>query len=319
MGEKRRMSLSAISRIFKVTEVIDRILLESKAFNITSKDFQLKSLEGTLEYSVVVSPKSSLKIKSISFKDIDLRRILITSSPGFSEVKGSISRIEEGLTRGFILDPTKLDPSAKEFLFRFEIESEIEPFMKELVRRDHQIDSVGEESNTYWLHAQLKELQLFKEALRKLNLLDIPFIVNVGVHQDIKMKFPTRRQKELEIIAQWARELDRERKRRLSFEHITLKRTRPKEKEITQLLRDLQALFMPQTFKSFIDVRKEFHYSECFQGTDFYDEIPFRTYPKWMSVLSRTDLSLEKPAAEGELVYKRKRFQDAIEEAITHK
>jgi len=314
------MSLATISKIFKVTDKIDKIMLESKAFDIRSKEFQLKSLEETMEYSMVVLPKEDLDhCQNISFRDIDLRRLTIISSPGFEEAKESVSRIEEGLTKGFIVDPRKLDQNADEFLFRFEIQTAIEPYMKDLVRRDHEIDSTGDETNTYWLHAQLKEVRPFKDALRKMNLLDIPFIVNVGIYQDVKMKFPTRRQKELEIIAKWTRELDKERKRRLDFEHITLKRIRHKEKNITQLLTDLQALFKPEIFKSFVEVRDRFYYSNCFAGADFYDEIPFKTYPKWMSVLSRTDLSLERQASEGKLIYKRKSFQEAIEEAITRK
>jgi hypothetical protein len=314
------MSLAAISRIFKVTDKIDKIMLESKAFDIGPKEFQLKSLEEVMEYSIVALPKEDLnECQNISFKDIDLRRLTITSSPGFLDAKESVSRIEGELAKGFIIDPRKLDQNAEEFLFKFEIETMIEPYMKDLVRRDHQIDSTGDETNTYWLHAQLKEVRPFKDALRKMNLLDIPFVVNVGIYQDVKMKFPTRRQKELEIIGQWARELDRERKRRLDFEHITLKRIRHREKDITQILRDLQGLFKPEVFRSFVEVSDQFYYSYCYQGADFYDKIPFKTYPKWMSVLSRTDLSLERQASEGKLIYKRKSFQEAIEKAITRK
>ena len=152
-----------------------------------------------------------------------------------------------------------------------------------------------------------------------MDLLDIPFGVNVAVHQDIKTKFPTRRQRELELIAKWAHELDRNRKRLLTHEHLRLKRQRPKEKDITKILNDLQILFTPLRFKSFIDVMKDFYYSDCFRGADFYDQIPFRTFPKWMAVISRTDLSIEKPASEGELVYKKAIFQEAVEKAITKK
>ena len=314
------MSLTPFSKVFKITEKIDKILLDSGVFNIESKDFLLKSLEDTLEYSLVALPKASPKIQQkISFADIDLRRISIISSPGFSEDTASVSRIEGELTKGFVLDPRKLSENAEEFNFKFEIECEVEPIVKDLVRKDHQVEAVGEEKNTYWLHAQIKKLKELKDSLRKLDLLDIPFVVNVAVHQDIKTKFPTRRQRELELIAKWAHELDRVRKKRLTHEHLRLKRTRPKEKDITQVLSDLQILFMPHRFKSFIDVVKDFYYSNCYRGADFYDQIPFRTFPKWMSVISRTDLSVKKPASEGELIYKKATFKEAVEKAITKK
>lgn len=314
------MSLTTISKVFKVTEKIDKIILDSKVFDIKSKDFLLKSLEGTMEYSIVVLPKDELKTgRNISFDKIDLRRISVVSFPGFSEERESVSIIESDLTKSFVLDPTKLNENAKEFNFRFEIECEVERVTKELVRKDSQIEAVGEEDNTYWLHAQLKELQRLRRLLRRMNLLDIPFAVNVAVHQDVKTKFPTRRQRELELIAKWARELDRNRKRLLSHEHLRLKRKRPREKDITKMLADLQIIFMPQRFKSFIDVVKDFYYHDCFRGADFYDQIPFRTFPKWMSVVCRTDIGIEKPASEGELIYRKARFKEAVEEAITKK
>lgn len=320
MGDKEKMSLTPFSKIFKITEKIDKILLDSGAFNIESKDFLLKSLEDTLEYSLVALPKPSPKIQQkISFAEIDLRRISIISSPGFSEEMRSVSRIEGELTKGFILDPGKLSENAEEFNFKFGIECEVEPVVKDLVRKDHQVEAVGEEENTYWLHAQIKKLKDLRNSLRKLDLVDIPFVVNVAVHQDVKTKFPTRRQRELELIAKWAHELDRNRKWMLTHEHLRLKRQRPKEKDITGVLSDLQILFMPHRFKSFVDVLKDFHYSDCFRGADFYDQIPFRTFPKWMSIISRTDLSVEKPASEGELVYKKAMFQEAVEKAITKK
>jgi len=313
------MSLTALSRIFKITEKIDKILLNSGIFDIRYKDFLLKSLEDTFQYSLIVSPKANLKVQQrIPFTEMDLRRISIISSPGFSEESESVSRIEDATTKGLIIYPDKLSSNALEFNFKFDIACEVEPIIRDLVRKDHQVEP-SEEENTYWLHAQIKELSYLESSLRKLDLLDIPFVINVAVHQDVKTKFPTRRQQELELIAKWAHELNQEKKKRLTVEHLRLKSRRPREKDITNLLSDLQAIFMPQRFKSFIDVLKDFYYSDCFQGADFYDQIPFRTFPKWMCIISRTNLSIEKPASEGELIYKKAIFQDAIEEAITKK
>jgi len=320
MGEKQKVSLAILSKIFKITGRIDKILVASGVFDIEARDFLLNSLEDTFEYSLVMSPIGSPKIqRKISFEKIDLRRISIISSPGFADESGLVSRIEGDLTKGFILDPSRLAKNASEFNFKFEIACEVEHLVKDLVRKDHQIESTGEEENTYWLHAQLKKLRELKSSLRKVHLLDIPFAVNVAIHQDVKTRFPTRRQKELELIAKWAHELDRNKKRLLTHEHLRLKRQRPKEKDITKILNDLQILFTPHRFKSYVDVLKDFYYSNCFRGADFYDQIPFRTYPKWMSVISRTDLSIEKPASKGELVYKKAKFQEAVEKAISKK
>jgi len=313
------MSLAALSKALKDVERIDKILIDSRIFNFMSKDLQLRCLEAAVHYSVVLAPKVSLKTgRPLSFDGINLSRMSILSSPGFSEEPVSKIEGEGGLMKGFVLDPRRLDDNAQEFAFRFQIECETETLLKDLVRRDHQVDTAGE-NNTYWLHAQLTDLRGLKDLLRRMSLLDIPFIVNVAVHQDVKTRFPARRRRELELIAQWARELDRNRKMRLSYQHLELKRGRPREKDITRILDDLQKLFMPHAFKKFVEVLEDFRYWDCYRGAEFYDEVPFRTFPKWMTVTCRTDMSLEKPASHGQLVYKRTEFQGAVEKAITKK
>ncbi len=317
------MSLNSISKVFKITEKIDKILLDSGAFTIETKEFALKGLEETVEYSVIALPKvASAPQRKIAFKGLNLRRISIISSPGFLEETDSVSKIEGDLAKGLIFDSKKLTGSAKEFKFKFEValdSFEAEHVLKDLVRRDRQVEAIGDEKNTYWLHAQIKKLEDLRNSLRRFDLADIPFSVNVAIHQDVKNKFPPRRQKELELIAKWAREADRNRKALLTHQHLRLKRQRPQEKEISKVLDDLQNLFLPHRFCNFVDVLNEFYYYDCYRGTDYYDQIPFRTIPKWMSVISRTDLSVEKPASKGKLVYKKADFQDAVEKAINKK
>lgn len=314
------MSIASLSNVFKITEKIDKELLGTQLFKIESKDVTLKAGEGLLEYSVVVFPKATSKAKKkVTFEHFDLRRITIISSPGFTEDVDSISIIDKNLTKSFVLDTKNLQVDADQFNFKFDIECKTDSVVKDLIRRDHQVEAVGEESNTYWLHAQIKKLQDLKCALRKVNLLDIPFAINVGVHQDIKTKFPSRRRRELDVMSRWAHELDRNKKDLLSGEHLRLKRRRPKEKDITQLLTDLQDLFLPYKFKSYINVFRDFNFSDCYRGADFYDQIPFRTFPKWMAVVSRTDLSVDKPVSTGELVYNKAKFQEDVEKAIEKK
>ncbi len=314
-------AISKLTQLLNTSKKIDKILTESKCFSIDSRSYSLKSLEGVMEYSVVLKPRNNnLRSGKHVFSNIDLRRISVVSAPDFLDQERSISTVvDNGLTKSFVLDPRLLDAQSAAFNFKFEIECEVEPITRDLVQRDHQIDVSTDESNTYWLSAEMKELGSVIPLLRRMNLSDIPFVMNVAVHQDIKTKFPTRRQRELDLIAKWAHELDRNKKGLLSFEHLKLKRSKPEEKDITKILVDLQAIFLPSQFCSFIDVSNDFYYSDCLRGADFYDQIPFKTFPKWMSIVCRTDISTEKPASQGELVYKKSKFQEAIEEAIMEK
>jgi hypothetical protein len=49
-----------------------------------------------------------------------------------------------------------------------------------------------------------------------------------------------------------------------------------------------------------------------YKGVSVYD-LPLNLWPKFMTVTSRTDLQLEKPAAKGYPLYKKKDFLSTIE------
>ena len=51
--------------------------------------------------------------------------------------------------------------------------------------------------------------------------------------------------------------------------------------------------------------KKDFHSSECYRGSNYYDNVPIPTLPKTMGVISITDLGLENFIAKGIIVYKR--------------
>ena len=61
------------------------------------------------------------------------------------------------------------------------------------------------------------------------------------------------------------------------------------------------------------DVQKDFQYWDCSRESDFYDNLPFPTWPKSMKITSKTNLSLEKPAADRILIYKHQDFVSEIE------
>lgn len=102
---------------------------------------------------------------------------------------------------------------------------------------------------------------------------------------------------------------------KLLAQHRQLLRAR-KEKyygEIFEILEEIQEVFSPLTFEKFVEVKKDFHYFDCERGKDFYETLPFPTWPKSMKVISRTDINFERPAADGLLIFKRKNLMDEIE------
>jgi len=203
----------------------------------------------------------------------------------------------------------KLDDNVV-YLLEVEFDIEDPKFIDRLVHRKVQDDDMGdEEKRRYWMHAQLRFVKGLEKLFSNVRVYDLNFDVNVAVHEDIRVSIPSTFRKELEVVVKWLRETDRERKHRLSRAHMILLRKRGKVKsDILEMLRQLQRLFLPVTFRKFIDVGMDFRYYDCRRGTDYYSA-PFPTWPKLMIVTTRTDLSIDKPAAKGYLDFYCKQFK----------
>ena len=202
-------------------------------------------------------------------------------------------------------------------IYILEVEYEIDNprFIDSLVHRQSSPDTPKGKIREYWMHAQLKHLDIFRKLYNNINLQDLDVLVDVAVHQDVKTSIPKYFKDELETIARWARSVDREEKGKLDRRHIQLRRRKPKV-DVFEVLRDLQDLFFPGTFRKFVEVRRDFRYHYCYRGKDFYETLPFPTWPKTMTVISRTNLNFDKPAAEGRLIYKYKDFKKEVEKIL---
>ena len=274
------LKLEELSKVFKISQKILKKFENHKAFEVISKEYTLKSLDSLFIYTINLLHVSR-ETYNIAFYDSPLRKISIRSSPGFKNQKKAITPSE----KGFIFVPNNLTKDTTELQFKFEINYKVEDIIRDLVRTDYQIETSGKHGDTYWLHAQMKEYDEVDDLLKSLSLEDIPFKVNVGVHQDVKTKFPKRRQDELEIIGEWARTVERTEKTRLNLRHLKHKRGHRNEKEISDVLNDLQSIFSPEHFKQYVEVKNDFYYDKSIRGADFYEQIPFKTFPKWMWVI----------------------------------
>lgn len=189
-------------------------------------------------------------------------------------------------------------------------------FEDALVRKDFPKENPEGLESEYWLHAELKHPSLLKEKYAKLDLRDITFDVNVDVSRDIKMVIPSTFQIELNAAVALLQETNPHEITKVGRRHIAAKRQRPSKENVLKILSDMQSLFLPNKFSAFVNVRKDFSYYDCERGLNFYDKLPFPTWPRTMRVVSRTDLSLTKLTATGSLLYKKNDFLDKITKII---
>jgi hypothetical protein len=172
--------------------------------------------------------------------------------------------------------------------------------------KEVQSDGVRE----YWMHAEMKHPQILKQKYGKFDFQDVDFKVDVAIHQDVKTEIDPRFKDQITKLCDIAQETNPRAMMRRGYAYINSKKY--SRKKINDTLADLQDLFTPKMFKSFIDVKDDFHYGTCERGLNYHENIPIPTWPKTMNVTSRTDLSLECPAANGALIYNRRKFIDEI-------
>ena len=174
------------------------------------------------------------------------------------------------------------------------------------------VNETPEEGSTkYWVVAQLKHLESLKSKYCRIDLRDVDFNVDVGIHQDVVTKIPSAFKEQLETISELTKRKGRSEKFKLFYKLMRIQNTKFGGKEY-ELLGDVMNLFSPLNFRKYVDVEKDFHYSACEKGTSVYD-FPIVTWPKFMKVTLRTDLSLDKLAANGQLIYKKSDFMAELE------
>ena len=69
-------------------------------------------------------------------------------------------------------------------------------------------------------------------------------------------------------------------------------------------------------FKTFVEVKEDFRLEKCIPGQDIQISAFVKTRPKYMSVMSRTDLGVDKYAANGKLVFKRGNFLKEVKSML---
>ena len=217
---------------------------------------------------------------------------------------------------GFEINLKKLE---KDTLYLLDVDYFIEDrrFIDALVNRNVAKESVGDETKEYWMVAQLKHLDVLKHEFGYIELKDLDFGVDVSVYNEIKMKVPSIFRQQLEIAVKLLSKHhgSRDEQFKLLIQHQQLLHAR-KEKyygKIFEILEEIQEIFSPLTFRRFVDVQKDFHYYSCERGKDFYETLPFPTWPKSMKVISRTDINFDRPAADGLLIFKKGDFMDELE------
>jgi len=303
-----------IKNMVKKAYNIDRTLEDD--FVILGREMRIECPQAIQKYSISFKTKPlgiHILPKKKKFEFGRVRRVSLRPVMSLQLIPEAINYTENG----FVINLNKLE---RDIIYLLDVEYYIEDmrFIDALVNRNVAKESLEGENKEYWLVAQLKHVDVLKQNFGYIELKDIDFGVDVSVYNDIKMKVPSIFRKQLEVAVKLLSKHHggRDEQFKLLMQHRQLQRAM-KEKyygeELFEIIENMQELFSPYTFSNFIDVKKDFHYYDCERGKDFYETLPFPTWPKTMKVISRTDIDFNKPAADGLLIFKRKDFLKEIE------
>jgi hypothetical protein len=186
----------------------------------------------------------------------------------------------------------------------------------DLVDRKWAHEPSGPERNQYWMSAVLRHPKALSDEAHygRFDLEDVDVTVDVGVHNELKT-IPSALVQRVKAFFDVMSITDpRQQFKALPrLRQLALAGTAGKEFKI---LVDVESLFEPDEFSKYVDVVQDFRYSTCYKGKEFY-ELPIPMIPKKMNVISRANLTLEKPTAQGNLIYKSTIFVDAIRGIVT--
>jgi hypothetical protein len=288
-------ALQFIGRLHKLLDIA----------TVENQEIRIKCPESRGQYSVAVKVKSGVfrRVRTLRFPFPQLVRLEVRSLPIFRDENHAVTHVNSE----FIVNLDALSDN-EHFLFDFEFRLDDDQYLRSLVHRDHQREQFDGDQDKYWMQAQLKHLKVLETNYGVVDLRDLDLLVDVGIHQELKTAIPKPFVESMELAAKLLREPDRNRKLVLAAQHAKQKRRIQNLKD-DEVLSGIQDFFTSAKFSRYLSVGNPFRFSEAARGTEFYDNIPFPVFPKSMRVVSRTDLSLRKPVAEGHLVYRKMDLQ----------
>lgn len=82
------------------------------------------------------------------------------------------------------------------------------------------------------------------------------------------------------------------------------------DKDPYEILAQVQYLTSKEKFRDFVEVPQPYRYFGCETGAEREPE--YKMFPNAMKILSRTNLSLKNPTADGKMVFKKNDFHSEL-------
>jgi hypothetical protein len=306
--------------LFKVPELLHKIWKKIPKTEILNQESTINIPESTVEYSMFIRiPLDFRSIREpIEISVPSITRISISSLHPFPRtIRDAVRKViyNDGIVH--VLFPKWLPSDCDLISMTVWYDLGDKSITDDLVDRKSAHEPGGSERNEYWMSAKLKHPKALSDYAHygRFDLRDVDVTVDVGVHNELKTTVPSALIQRMKTFFDIMGETDPRQQFKAipKLRQLALSGTAGREFKV---IVDLESLFFPEEFSKYIDIVRDFRYSSCYKGKEFF-ELPIPIIPKKMNVISRADLTLEKPAAEGTLVYKNTLFVDAIKEIVS--
>lgn len=299
-----------IRDVGEIINLVDRLSGRLNAFNVIGRGVTLNVSQGNfdIELGFEVRPGRPLN-RVVKIPIFDAQRANLTSLPSFTVLDDALIFDEND---GIVLSLDHMPDGVDSILLNIRCPLKHRRFMSMLVNKQVQIEPRNDVTS-YWMTAQFKHLRPLRDKLDSLRVEDLDFLVRVHIEQNIKEIIPHAFIRQLEVGRDLLQTKDREKKQSLAREHLRLAQANKLVGNEEKVIEKIEDLLKPSNFESYLDLIGQFYYHDCFQAGSFF-RVPNFVIPSMMRVVSKTNLTLEEPAKEGELKFKRREFEDNFEE-----
>jgi hypothetical protein len=304
---------------FQIAEYVYKIWEKIPKTKILNQEATINVPESVVEYTLAVSiPQNFRSVRNtIEISAPSIVRVSASSLHPFPRtVREAIKRYEyEDGHISYVLFPELLPSESDLISMSTTYQIDDPSLLDDLVDRTQGHEPGGPQKDEYWMSAQMKHPKVLRDRFGRFDLRSVDVTVDVGVHNELKNTIPPAFIRRLKTFFTVMAEKDPRR------QHMAIPELRRLARETTagrefKILIDLEALFVPGTFSKYVEVLRDFRFSDCYKGKEYY-ELPIEIIPKKVDVVSRADLTLEKPAADGVLIYKSNLFVEAIKKVLS--
>lgn len=288
--------------------------LRSETSGVDYPEFRLKCAENLIEVN------TGLKIKKGLFSGDHLKldvhvpnRARLYSLEPYRPLDGAVEITPTGLT----IHRDAVERVGETFRLEMEYSLAGHNALAGLVYTSSPTETISEDGGDvqrYWLHSELKTIKSLKEIYERVRVEDVDVKVDVTLRDDVRNVIPKDVRFEMMMMARLSSS-----DRNVSSAAAVYRRHHPMPKfrgDLFQVTQDMMELCQPSRFRKYLSLDGPYRMAKCNRSAALADIYLPVSIPHAMEVYSKTDLTLEEPAKDGKLTYKKSDFLKQVEKIL---